>query len=135
MRTVLLASLRTHTRRYVAATVAVVIGVAFVVVTNALVLGHPQRPAVAGIDQPYRGADVVVSDVTGEDAARLVDSAAERGDHAAPLGWTIQPVREGDRLVDERADVGALAPDPDAALARPARGPVPRAARTRRSPT
>ncbi len=53
----------------------------------------------------------MVSDVTGEDAARLVDSAAERGDHAAPLGWTLQPVREGDRLVDERADVGALTPD------------------------
>ena len=84
MRTVLLASLRTHTRRYVAATIAVVIGVAFVVVDQRSRVGHPRRPAVAGIDQPYRGADVVVSDVTGEDAARLVDSAAERGDHAAP---------------------------------------------------
>ena len=39
MRTVFLASLRTHTRRYVAATVAVVVSVAFVVVIGVLNAG------------------------------------------------------------------------------------------------
>ena len=110
MRTVLLASLRTHTRRYVAAAVAVVIGVAFVVVTNAL-SSATRNGLVAGIDQPFRGADVAVSDIGGEDAAELVETAEERGDHASPIGWTIQPVTEGDRLVDERADVAVIAPD------------------------
>ena len=43
MRAVLLASLRHHTRRYVAAAVAVVIGVAFVVATGMLTGGHPDR--------------------------------------------------------------------------------------------
>ena len=113
MRTVLLASLRTHTRRYVAAAVAVVIGVAFIVVTDAPVLGHAQRPASPASTQPYRGADVVVSDVDGEDAARArrrrPRSAATTPRRSA---GRIQPVREGDRLLDERADVGALAPDP-----------------------
>ncbi len=111
MRTVLLASLRTHTRRYVAAAVAVVIGVAFVVVTSAL-SSATRNGLVAGIDQPFRGADVAVSDIGGEDAAELVETAEERGDHASPIGWTLQPVTEGDRLVDERADVAVIAPDP-----------------------
>ncbi len=49
MRTVLLASLRTHTRRYVAATIAVVIGVAFVVVTNSLA-SATRNGLLAGLD-------------------------------------------------------------------------------------
>jgi putative ABC transport system permease protein len=111
VRTVLVASLRTHTRRYVAAAVAVVIGVAFVVVTSAL-SSATRNGLVAGIDVPFRAADVAVSGVSGEDAARLVADAERRGDHAAPLGWTLQPVTEGDRLIGERTDVGAIAPDP-----------------------
>ena len=112
MRTVLLASLRTHTRRYVAAVVAVVVGVAFVVTVSAL-SSATRDGLVAGIDQPFRGADAVVSDVDGEDAARLVRSAEQRGDHAVPIGWTVQQVSEGDRVIGERTDVGVLAQDPE----------------------
>ncbi|TCK24605.1 FtsX-like permease family protein [Pseudonocardia endophytica] len=59
MRTVVLASLRTYARRYVAAGVAVAVSVAFVAVVGVLVSG-----ALAGIMQtdgsPFRAADVVV---------------------------------------------------------------------------
>jgi putative ABC transport system permease protein len=60
MRTVFLASLRTHARRYVAAAIAVIASVAFVVVIGVLAAG-----ARAGLMEsdgaPYRGADYVVS--------------------------------------------------------------------------
>ena len=126
MRTVLLASLRTHTRRYVAAAVAVVIGVAFVVVTDALA-SATRNGLLAGLDAAV---------------PRRRRRGLRRRPGRTPPGWStaprsvattprrsagpIQPVREGDRLVDERADVGALAPDADAALAgRCARGGSP----------
>ncbi|WP_193606809.1 ABC transporter permease [Nocardioides lijunqiniae] len=111
MRTVLLASLRTHTRRYVAAALAVVIGVAFIIVTNALA-SATRNGLVSGIELPYEGADTVVSDVSGEDAATLLADARSAGDRAAVLGWTILPVSEGSRLVDGQVDVGAVADDP-----------------------
>ncbi len=111
MRTILLTSLRVHTRRYVAAAIAVIIGVAFIVVTDALA-SATRNGLVAGVEQPYRNADVVVSDIDGEAATRLVADAAERGDRAAVLGSIILPVRTEDRQVDEGGDVGALAPDP-----------------------
>ncbi len=91
MRTIVLASLRVHTRRYVAAAIAVIIGVAFIVVTDALA-SATRNGLVAGVEQPYRNADVVVSDIDGEAAARLVADAAERGDRAAVLG-SIAPAR------------------------------------------
>ncbi|HYF73430.1 MAG TPA: FtsX-like permease family protein [Nocardioides sp.] len=112
MRTVLLASLRVHTRRYVAAAIAVVIGVAFIVVTSAL-SSAARDGLVSGVEVPYRDADVVVSDIDADTAARLLADAAERGDHAAFLGWTMQQVRVGDRLLGEDLDVGAIATGPD----------------------
>ncbi|MDF1603589.1 ABC transporter permease [Nocardioides sp. YIM 152315] len=112
MRTVLRASLRTHTRRYVSAAVAVVIGVAFVVVTS-LLSDATRAGLVAGVELPYRGADVVVSDVDADQAERVVDRAEADGDSAAVLGWTPQSVRVGDALLGERTDVGAIATDPD----------------------
>jgi putative ABC transport system permease protein len=110
MRSVLTASLRVHTRRYVAAAVAVVIGVAFIVVTSAL-SSAARDGLVSGVELPYRHADVVVSDIDGDQAARLIDGAHQRGDHASFLGWTMQQVRVDGRLVDESADVGAVADD------------------------
>ena len=61
MRTVLVASLRTHARRYVAAAVAIVIGVSFIVVTSAL-SAATKDGLVAGVGLPYRGADAVISE-------------------------------------------------------------------------
>lgn len=110
MRTVVLASLRTHARRYVAAAVAVVIGVAFVVVTSAL-SAATKDGLVAGVGLPYDGADAVFGELGTDDATRLVERAAETGGAAAVLGWTVQPVTEGDRVADQQADVGALAAD------------------------
>lgn len=110
MRTVLLASLRTHTRRYVAAALAVVIGVAFVVVTDALA-SATRNGLVSGVGLPYEHADVVVSDLGGEDAAALLADARAAGDRAAVLGWTMLPVSEGGRLIDGQVDVGAVADD------------------------
>lgn len=107
MRTVLRASLRTNTRRYVSAAVAVVIGVSFIVVTS-LLADAARAGLVAGVEVPVRGADVVVSDLDGGQAVALVDQAAARGDRAAVLGWTNQQVRVDDRLHDS-VEVGALA--------------------------
>lgn len=111
MRTVLRASLRTHTRRYVSAAVAVVIGVAFIVVTS-LLSDAARAGLVAGVGVPYRGADVVVTDVEADDAARIVERAEAAGDAAAVLGWTPQPVRIGDRLLDDRSEAGGISLDP-----------------------
>lgn len=108
MRTVLAASLRVHTRRYIAAALAVVIGVAFIVVTSAL-SSAARDGLVAGVALPYRDADVVVSDVGGDQAAGIVEQAAARGDTANVLGWTMQQVRVAGRLLGEDSDVGAIA--------------------------
>ena len=70
MRSVLLASLRTHTRRYLAAVLAVTIGVSFIVVTAALSSAARDGHA-GGVAAPYEGADVVADGLTGEEAARL----------------------------------------------------------------
>lgn len=110
MRTVLLASMRRHTRRYVAATLAVVIGVTFIIVTNAL-SSAAKDGMTSGLDAPYENADVVVSGIDGHDAARLLDRAEESGASAAMLGWAWLPVsRDGTQLSDG-ADIGALARD------------------------
>lgn len=112
MRTVLRASLRTHTRRYVSAAVAVVIGVAFIVVTS-LLSDAARAGLVAGVELPYRGADVVVTDVDADQAARIVERAESRGDSAAVLGWTPQQVRVDGRLLGDRTEAGGISLDPD----------------------
>jgi RecA/RadA recombinase len=108
MWTVLLASLRTHARRYVAAAIAVAVGAAFVVVTGVLSAGG--RSAVMdGFGAPYRNADHVVSDVDRDAAIAL----AERlGDRAAAIGRVMLPVHAGGRLSAETA-VGPIAPSPE----------------------
>lgn len=109
MRTVLLASLRVHARRYVAALLAVAIGVAFIVVTAAL-SSAARDGLVAGLDEPYAGADVVVDKPPAAAAVRLLDAAAEHDADAWLVGWTIQPVAQDGTVVDAEADV-AQVPD------------------------
>lgn len=110
MRTVLRASLRTHTRRYVSAAVAVVIGVTFIVVTS-LLSSAAREGLVAGVAQTYRGADVVVTDVDAREAAGLVDRAGREGAAVSVVAWTPQQVRVDGRLLDQRAGVGSIADD------------------------
>lgn len=119
MRTVLLASLRTHTRRYVAALLAVGIAVAFVVVTDAL--ASSARGGLTGeIGKPYEGADLVVSGSgldawpSNEGVEAVVAHAAEVGDSAAPLAATWQPLARPDGTgISPEAAVGTWSDDPD----------------------
>ncbi|WP_248579963.1 ABC transporter permease [Nocardioides sp. InS609-2] len=111
MKVVLLASLRTHTRRYVAAALAVAIGVAFIITTAALT-SSARSGMLAGIKAPYAGADVVVTNLSSEAAVEIRDGAADTGADAAVIGWTRQSVaRDGVRIVDE-TDVGELSTTP-----------------------
>src|SRR3546814_13459965 len=103
MCTVLLAALRTHTRRYAAATLAVIIGVAFIVTTNALASGA-RAGLVSGIDAPYRGAEVVVSEIGGSTATERLRQADREGADASAPGWAWPPVRkDGKTLPDGTA--------------------------------
>ncbi|MQW74248.1 FtsX-like permease family protein [Nocardioides sp. dk4132] len=108
MRTVLLASLRSHARRYVAAVVAVVIGVSFVVVTAAL-SSAAKEGLVAGVGLPYTGADSVVSDLGTDQAATIVRRAESVGDDAVIIGDVTLPVTSADAVLDQRATVAPLA--------------------------
>jgi len=106
MRTVITASLRTHTRRYVSAALAVAVGVAFVVVTAALA-SSTRSGLVTGIDAPYRHADAVVPTPSPDTAEAVM------ADHdALPIGWAMLPVSDGGRVLWDRADVGVVATDP-----------------------
>lgn len=111
MRGVLLASLRHHTRRYVAAALAVVIGVAFVVVTGMLT-GATRDGLTADVGAPVAHVDHVVTVGDAKAAARLVDTAAERGIPALSLGYAMEPIsRDGVQLAPS-ADVSEVALDP-----------------------
>ncbi|HEY0814608.1 MAG TPA: ABC transporter permease, partial [Pseudonocardia sp.] len=123
MRAVFRASLHTHARRYVAAAVAVVFSVAFVVVIGVLTSG-----ARAGLMEndgaPYRGADYVVFAPAGGPErgpaccpGTLATSAAialiERlGDNASGLGRVLLPAhREGGPLgAGDSSDTATVAP-------------------------
>jgi putative ABC transport system permease protein len=130
MRTVLLASLRVHSRRYLAAALAVTVGVSFVVVTAAI-SSAARAGMLSGVAAPFEGADVVADGLSGEEAARLVEGAADVGAEATVLGWTMQPVmRDGDQLADD-VDVAQIATSPGCA-GRPSRRDGFRPARARR---
>ncbi|WP_235736914.1 FtsX-like permease family protein [Nocardioides alcanivorans] len=111
MRSVLLASLRRHTRRYVAAAVAIVIGVAFIVTTSALSSGA-RNGMVSGLDAPFRNADVAISDIDGAQAGVLLDRAEAEGAEATVLGWTWLPVDRNGEQITDGADIGAIAAEP-----------------------
>ncbi len=111
MRSVLLASLRTHTRRYLAAVLAVTIGVSFIVVTAAI--SSAARDGMqSGVAVPFAGADVVADGLTGEEAAALVDGAPDAGAEAALLGWTIQPVHRDDQQLADDVDIAQITISP-----------------------
>lgn len=111
MRTVLLASMRHHTRRYVAASVAVVIGVAFIVVIGVLT-GATRSGLTADAGAPVRGVDLVVTPDAPRDVERLVDAAADEGLPALTLGYAMEPVsRDGVRLA-QSVDVAEASLDP-----------------------
>ncbi|GAA4685696.1 ABC transporter permease [Nocardioides nanhaiensis] len=110
MRTVLLASLRHHGRRYVAAGLAVVIGVTFVVVTAGI-----SSSARHGIEQevsaPFAGADVVLTGLGGSDVAPLLTAAEQAGAEAAVQGVALASTSRGGRVLAEETLIGFL---PDA---------------------
>ena len=111
MRTVLVASMRHHTRRYVAASVAVVIGVAFIVVIGMLT-GATRSGLTADAGAPVSGVDLVVSPDAPRDVERLVDAAAEDGFPALTLGYAMEPVsRDGVQLA-QSVDVSEVSLDP-----------------------
>ncbi len=111
MRAVILASMRVHLRRYVAAALAVIIGVSFIIAVAAL--SSAARDGMqSGVAVPYEGADVVADDLTGEEAARLRERAASEGAEAAVLGWTQQQVSRDGRQLDDKGDVAEIATDP-----------------------
>lgn len=111
MRTVLLASMRHHTRRYVAASVAVVIGVAFIVVIGVLT-GATRSGLTADAGAPVRAVDLVVTPDAPRDVERLVDAAADEGLPALTLGYAMEPVsRDGVQLA-QSVDVAEASLDP-----------------------
>ncbi|WP_210651204.1 ABC transporter permease [Nocardioides sp. SYSU D00065] len=111
MRGVLLASLRHHTRRYVAAALAVAIGVAFVVVTGMLT-GATRAGLTADVGAPVAAVDHVVTIGAPRDVGRLVDAAAEDGVPALTLGYAMEPVsRDGVQLAAS-ADIAEASLDP-----------------------
>lgn len=111
MRTVVLASLRTHTRRYGAALLAVVVGVVLVVVTAAL-SSAVRDGLTSGLEQPYDGADAVLDRPATDDAVRLLEAAPEQGADAWLIGWTLQQVSHDGTVVETDADIGQVPDQP-----------------------
>lgn len=107
MRTVLLASMRHHARRYVAASLAVVIGVAFVVVTGMLT-DATRAGLTGGVGAPVAGVDRVVTPEDPRESVRLLDAAAEEGVPALGIGYAMEEVtRDGVQLAPT-VDVGEV---------------------------
>ncbi|MFI6316956.1 ABC transporter permease [Nonomuraea sp. NPDC050556] len=112
MNTVFLASLRIHARRYVAAAIAVVVAVSFVVVVGVLTAGA-QTGLMDGLGVPYRNADHVVSPVGWPsfelDTKDVIAYAERHGQNASAIGRATLPARAGGRLLSETT-VGPIAP-------------------------
>ncbi|MER6170072.1 FtsX-like permease family protein [Streptosporangium sp. NPDC001681] len=111
MRTVFLASLRTHIRRYVAAAIAVAVAVAFVVVVGVLTSGA-YSGLMDGLGAPYRNADHVVS-AAGWPSFELDPKAAiafteRHGENAAATGRATLSARVNGRRLSETT-VGPIA--------------------------
>lgn len=110
MRTVLFASLRHHTRRYVASALAVIIGVAFIVATDGLA-GALRDGMTADVGRPYAGASFVVEINDFEQAEALLKAAEREGIVAHPLGRSWTTLRVDGRTVDN-ITVGTVSLDP-----------------------
>ena len=104
MHTVLIASLRAHARRYIAAAIAVIVSVAFVVMIGVLTAGA-RAGLMASDGAPYRGADYVVyADPDGPqrgpaccretlDKSAALDLIGRLGANASGLGRVALPAR------------------------------------------
>lgn len=112
MRTVLLASLRTHTRRYGAALLAIVVGVVLVLVTAAL-SSSVRDGLTSGLADPYDGADAVLDHPSAADAAKLLTAAPGDGADAWLVGWTMQQLARDGRVVTSDADIGQVPDRPE----------------------
>lgn len=115
MRSVLVASLRTHTRRYVAALLAVTIAVGFVVVTNALA-SATKNGLSAGVDDAYPGADLVIGDEIGipeEDVEAVLAEAERSGDRATVVANTWSRVSAGGTSWGDGISISTVADDPE----------------------
>ena len=118
MRTVFLASLRIHARRYAAAVIAVIASVAFVVVIGVLTAGA-RAGFMENAGAPYRGADYVVdapedgpspgpSCCPGTlDTSAAIELVERLGENASGLGRVDLPARGGD--LRGEAPVGPIA--------------------------
>lgn len=112
MRGVLLASLRHHTRRYVASAIAVVIGVAFVVATGMLT-GATREGLTADAGAPLAGLDHVVTISGGAPQAQRIMARAAEGDiDAITLAYAMEPVSRDGVQLTRSADVAEVATKP-----------------------
>jgi putative ABC transport system permease protein len=126
VRTVILASMRTYARRYVAALVAVVIATAFIVAINALSSAARTGSAEA-VDQQYGTADLVVPG-TGDPAVIASDArrvSALAGVRAVAVNWSAYG---GATLPDGPRDIsiGSVATSPALRWQQAATGRLPR---------
>lgn len=114
MRSVLIASLRIYARRYVAAVLAVMIAVAFVVVTNGLTMAT--KAAISSdVAITYPAADLVVGDdygISDGDVAEVTEFARTHGDRTTVVGTARVPVRGPHGDLGEPRIVGTVSTDP-----------------------
>ena len=128
MRTVFFALLRIHVRRYVAAAIAVIVSVAFVVVTGVLTAGA--RSGLMESDgAPYRGANYVVTAKAAEsgeasrlptccpgtlDASAAIGLVQRLGGNASGLGRVLLPAhtQRGSPLGAGETTAGPIAASP-----------------------
>ncbi|TXK40051.1 ABC transporter permease [Nonomuraea sp. C10] len=112
MRAVFLASLRTYSRRYVAAAVAVTVAVAFVVVVGMLSSGA-RSGLMDGLGAPYRNAEHVVSPEgwpsSELDPEAVIAFTERHGENASAIGRATLPAHAGSRKLSDTTTVGPIA--------------------------
>src|SRR5690606_5279843 len=111
MRTVALASVRQHARRYVAAGLAIAIGVAFVVLVNGLA-SSARAGIQADLDAEYAGTEHVLADPGSDEVAAAVDTAAGHGASVAIVASAYLPVTADGVRLDDSAEIGVIPTDP-----------------------
>ena len=110
MRTVLMASLRHHTRRYVASALAVIIGVGFIVATDGLA-GALREGMTADVGKPYAGASFVVETSDLEQVDALVEAGERAGVGVQPMAANWTTLKAGGRTIDD-ITLGPVSLDP-----------------------
>jgi putative ABC transport system permease protein len=115
MRTVLLASLCIHARRYVAAAIAVTVSVAFVVAVGVLTAGA-KSGLVDGAGSPFRNADHVISPAIWPgpqmDLDEVIAFTERHGENAAAIGRGSLPAHLDGRPLS-RLLVAPIATSPE----------------------